>query len=226
MKTIEIKLYKFSELSEESKEKAISDYRQSSQFDHQFIYDEAYQTVKKFHEVFGTSEGYNSWLDVRTSHIDDCILELKGLRLRTYILNNFGDGIYQKKYLKHGKLTTEKPKYHRMRKVIEIKHGSNKGLFSSSYYSNIQKSKDCALTGVCYDMDILDEFYRFIENYREYPSADYQTFQDLIGYSFESLRISIKNEIEYRESDEYISEEIEANDYDNDYRFTENGKLY
>lgn len=63
MKTIEIKLYKFNELSEEAKQKAIENYR-SKGIDNQFMYDEAYATVKAFENVFqSNSRSRDSWLD-------------------------------------------------------------------------------------------------------------------------------------------------------------------
>lgn len=47
MKTIikEVKVYQFDELTEEAKQNAINKYSERQNFD--YIYDEAYQTVKK-----------------------------------------------------------------------------------------------------------------------------------------------------------------------------------
>jgi hypothetical protein len=87
MKTIEIKLYQFSELSESAKQKAIENYRNdNTNEDYSYLYGEAHESVKAFHNVFGTNEGNRSWSTCRFDHIDDNILELTGLRLRKYLI--------------------------------------------------------------------------------------------------------------------------------------------
>lgn len=94
-RTIRVKVYKFNELSNEAKQKAINEARRN--VDTSFIYDDAHETVKAFHNVFGTKEGGRSWLDANTGHIDDNIMNLKGLRLRTYVINNFWSELYKGK---------------------------------------------------------------------------------------------------------------------------------
>jgi len=219
MKTIEIQLYKFDELTEEAKQKAINEYREN--IEHDFIWSDAECTIKEFCKQFNIKTSNNSWLEPYFGNIEDCILELTGLRLQKYLINNFGDILWRKKYLKSGEVTAEKPKYHRMRKVIEIKRGLNEGKFYNQYYSNTQKeSKNCNLTGMCYDEDILKPIYNFLEDRN--PEANGTDFESLIKDCFDSLKKSIDNEIEYRESDEAIIEDLNDNDYD----FTENGKIY
>lgn len=90
------------------------------------------------------------------------------------------------------------------------------------YYSRIQKENCCILTGMCYDDDFLKPIYDFVYNFREFPSANYQTFEDLIQYCFDSLKSSIESEIEYRESREAIEEEIQENCME----FTEDGNEF
>jgi hypothetical protein len=215
MRTETIQIYKFEELSKESKEKAMEQVRKNLYLD--YIWDDAHESVKEFHNLFGTKTGYKSWLDIQTGHIDDNILELSGNRLRTYILNNYGYGLFTRKYLKHGKLRREAPKHHRMRKATEIKGGSNKGLFSVSYYSNIQKTADCVLTGVCYDNSILWPIYEFLKK------PDSRTFEELLKDCIEEIEKDIKSEIEYRQSEEGVKEEIESR---GDFEFEENGEIY
>lgn len=221
MRTIELKLYSFEELSEEAKETAIQNYRNKG-IDTSHYWNDAHKSVQEFHKVFGTTEGNRSWLEFYTGHIEDNILELKGLRLRTYLINNFGSQIFTPKYLKTGERTHNEPGRHRMRRIRKTDYDpQNKGKYYSQYYSNIQKSTDdCPFTGVCYDYDLLNPFYQFINNYRNTPSADYQTFEDLIKEAFEGLEKSLKDEDEYRYSDEGITEEILAGDYE----FTEDGE--
>src|SRR5690554_5862974 len=104
MKTIEVKLYQFAELSEEAKQQAIDDKRNS--INHDFIMEEARETLNKFCNIFSIqwdsidylNPGYNSF----KINIDDTIKELSGLRLAKYIWNNYKHDIFKGKY--YGKL--------------------------------------------------------------------------------------------------------------------------
>ena len=186
MRTIEISIYKFSELSDESKRKALDKFEPFVGF----IYDDAHETVKAFCEVFGVKEGRHNWLDFNTDYIDDNILELTGQRLRTYLINNFYSEIY-------------KPKtYYK---------GVNKKRKSKIFVNN-----DCVLTGVCYDHDMLEGIYNFIQK-----PCEHTDFKDLIGNAFHDLRKSVEDEASYRYSDEAKIEDIEANDYE----FYEDGNI-
>lgn len=117
MRTIRIKLYKFDELSKDAQKKAIDNFRNNS-VDTSFIYDDAHNTVKAFNDVFGTNTGLNSWLDCSCSNIDNNLLELKGLRLRTYIINNFWNSLFKGKYFSLWSKTEKSYKY--TRKVIQF----------------------------------------------------------------------------------------------------------
>jgi len=208
MKTIEIKLFEYSELpTEKAKEKA-RDWFNKDVANVDYIYSDAHETVKAFFKHFPGSEGRNSWLDINTNNIDDNILELTGTRLATYIYNNFGDVLFKRKYLKHGELVDVKKPHHRMMKQREITNNcSNKGKFLISYYSNIQKETSCVLTGFCYDDDLLGPIYDFLK------APDNTNFEDLLNNCFEALRKSVDDEVEYRKSREAIEEDIEANEY-------------
>ena len=185
MRTIEISIYKFSELSDESKRKALDIFEPF--VDH--IWVDVYETIQKFCEIFGVKTGSN-YFDVRTSNIDDNILELTGQRLRTYLINNFYSEIY-------------KPKtYYK---------GVNKKRKSKIFVNN-----DCVLTGVCYDHDMLEGIYNFIQK-----PCNHTNFKDLIGNAFHDLRKSVEDEASYRYSDEAKIEDIEANDYE----FYEDGNI-
>lgn len=213
MKTIEIKLYKFSELSEEAKQNAIENYRNEG-IDNQFMYDEAHETVKAFENIFpSNSRGQNSWLDA-TVNLDDNILELKGERLRKYILNNFGSTLYKPKYI--GSISTNE--YVQHKRIKSQKEANKNGKRFNGYYSAINIDNCCVLTGVCYDDDMLDAIYKFLER------KDFEGYnlEELILEGYDCLKKSLENEEEFRGSDECIEEDLEANDYD----FTEEGNIY
>lgn len=211
MKTIEINLYKFSELSEEAKENAIENEIRKG-IDTSFYWDEAHQSVKAFHDVFNTREGFNSWLDVRFGYIEDNVRELKGWRLRKYIINNFWSDIHKGKYY------SVKANHLIRHKRVKSKTLSNGNAFNA-YYSAITIERSCPFTGVCYDMDLLDPIYNLIDWKEDYSEL---TFEELMENCLDSLRASLESEDDYRNSDEAISEDLEANDYD----FTEDGDIY
>jgi hypothetical protein len=219
MKTIEIQLYKFNELNEEGKQNAINNERENVCV--QFIYDDAYNTVKAFNDVFGLSERSRSWLDFSTSKIVDSILELKGFRLQKYILNNYGSKLFKKAYLKHGELRDKEISFwHPMRKYKVINKGLSTGKFSISYYSNWKTKNSCVLTGMCYDDDMLSPIYHFLQK-RDFSNCTID-FQDLLNDCFHEMQKTIDSEVEYRNSDEAIAEELTEGEND----FTENGKMY
>ena len=211
MKTIEIKLYKFSELSEDAKEIALDDYRSGGDEDCSYFYDEAYETVKKFNSLFGINEGSRSWLDFSTSYFDDTILELKGLRLRKYIINNFSHGLYKGKYFSLWS-----------KKDVSFKHHKNGYPVLKTRYSKVMLENCCVLTGVCYDNSMLKPIYEFLDWNLRPDYNSYMDFETLIGDCFHNLNSDLESEVEYRNSDEAIIETIEANEYD----FTEEGKIY
>jgi len=209
MRTITTNIYKFNELSETAKQNAINNYRANDSSSFDYIYDDAYNTVKAFHDHFGTKEGINSWLGVRTSHLDDSLMELTGNRLRTYILNNFYNALYKPAYL--GSIDKELKK-HRM--VKSFKNYKNEPY--SFVYSNINLTNSCVLTGDCYDDSLLAPLYKFISN----PEI-HVNFEMLLNDCFESLERDIEAEIEYRTSDISIEEYL----IDNSIEFTEGGEL-
>ena len=218
MRTVRTKIYSFNELSNEAQQKAINNFRNNG-VNTDFIYDDAYNSVKAFNEVFGTREGSRSWLDVYTDHIDDNILELKGFRLQKYLWNNYYNALFKPKFL--NAIADNKILIH---PCIEVhKYDVSKGARCSSsnfYYSRIQKTNSCVLTGVCYDDDLLQPIYDFLLK-RDFSNCSI-TFYHLLNDCFESLKNSIENEVDYRNSDEAIIEDIEANDYE----FTKDGNQF
>lgn len=209
MRTIQTTVYKFTELSETAKQNAINKYRENDSSSFDYIYNDAHNTVNAFHDHFGTKEGIKSWLDVRTSHLDDSLMELKGNRLRTYILNNFYSALYKPSFLG---LIDKEVKKHRM--VKSFKNYKNE--LHSFVYSNIILTNSCVLTGVCYDNSLLEPIYKFIRN----PES-HVNFEMLLNDCFESLERDIEAEIQDRTSDMSIKEYL----IDNNIEFTEGGEL-
>ena len=214
MKTIEIKLYKFGELSEDAKEHAIEKWRETTinEGDYWFI-EEAHESFKKFADIFGIkwyeidyTENYRSSYSFQH---DDDVLSLSGSRLISYLWNNYKDYLYRGKYRN---VKSDKKLFH---KRIKSKVLSNGKLFQA-WHSAIFLDNCCPLTGVCYDDSLLKPIFDFMEN----PNNN--DFSDLLHDCINSLCHAVQSEIEYTNSDEAIIETIEANEYD----FTEDGEVY
>lgn len=214
MKTIRTKVYQFNELTEKAKEVAINWYRNSN--DDGYLYsDEIIESVKAVCELFNLKTG-REWSNIRTSHIDDNIMELKGIRLYKYIVNNYWNSLFKRKYL--GCIGDNRVIKHRMSKTnfYDMKKGAR--VNSSNFiYSNIQYDNSCTLTGVCYDMDILQPVYDFLEK----PNTS-TTFEDLMNEIESAISKTFQQNEDWVNSDEYITEQIEANEYD----FTKDGNRF
>lgn len=212
MKTISINLYEYSELSEKAKQRAINQVRNRESNDN-FFYDEAEKTVKEFEKIFPTnSKGNDSWLECNVD-IEDNIETLSGERLRKYIYNNFGKSLYKPKYV--GSLKTNDFVSHkRIKSPLEVNRAGNR---FNPYYSAINVSDSCVLTGVCYDNDMLNPLYLFLDRkgYLNY------SFSELLKLCYSSLKKSLANEEDYRNSDAGILDIINCNDF----MFDEYGKI-
>jgi len=198
MRTIEVCLYKFDELSEDAKRNALDNYN----VDTVHYWNDAHQTVKDFHNLFGTREGRDSWLDIYIEHVDSNILELSGFRLQKFLWNNFHDVLFSKKTFSLWS-----------KKDVSYKHYKDGYPVLKQRKSKVLTTSCCVLTGWCYDDDILEPIYKFLEcrNFDNSPG-----FEGLLYECLESLRKSLENEDEYNESDEAKIREIEANDYEFD----------
>lgn len=209
MKTIEIQLYKFSELSEDAKQTAINDHRNKG-CNSQFYFDEIIGSVKAVCDLFNLETG-GEWSDLRTSLIDDAILEIKGERLYKYIINNFYNSLFSPVYI--GSMD----KSINGRQFIYKVRKNYKGEPYTQIYSKLKRDNSCTLTGICYDNYILQPVYDFLLN----PDKN-TTFEDLINDIGTAISKTFSNTEDWVNSDEFIIEELEANQYE----FTEDGEMY
>lgn len=212
MRTLQTTVFKFSELSDTAKEKAISDFDP----DPDYVYTEAMASAKAFCDLFPVritnySLGLNnSYIDSRFTGDDGDIANLSGQRLATYIWNNYRYLIWKGKY--YGKLVNTNPDG----SSIEVSKDHPAGLRHVKRYSRCQiESSQCPFTGVVYDAVLLDPIHKFLK------SPDGTTFEDLLESCLSGLASSVQSEIEYRYSSEAITEDIEANEYE----FTETGEM-
>lgn len=222
MKTIEVKLYKFSELNEEAQQVAVAKNQENQ---HYFSQGENSASLKAFENMCNLrstdySYGGQTYATARTGQIDDDILQLKGKRLLSYVWNNYSE-IFSRKYLNHGELREERRNgYHRMRKTRTIESGPNAGKSSSSYYSNIQlDTLNCPFTGYYMDNEILFPMYQLWEKF----DAE-KTLEELLQECIKSWVDACENDYQHTMSEEYSREELESNGEENYY--TEDGEKY
>ena len=87
----------------------------------------------------------------------------------------------------------------------------------NNYEATIKSFIDCGETGYCMDCDIIQPIKDFIAK----PNKT-TTLHDLYDLCFDAFIKSWNADIEYQNSDEAITETIEANEYE----FTADGELY
>lgn len=184
-----INVFSFSELSDTAKEVALNKLRNLDNYGN---YDEITASWDKFIEVLPNDY---------TDYYDE-IMDLSGVRLLKYLWNNYKNVLYKGRY------------YSVKGKVKPHKRIKTSGNFQA-YHSAIQLDNCCTLTGVCYDMDILDPIYNFM------AKPDNTSFKTLINRCKRAYEKAIEDEEEYSQSDEYLEEMAEANDY----TFFESGKI-
>jgi hypothetical protein len=203
MRTVRTKVYKFDELSEEAKERAIETYRQWAEGDTPAWADENQQSMEEFAKIFPIRINRWSYGDrgegVYFEFTDDYNLEeMKGQRLATYIWNNYRDSIYKGKYYSLWS-KTEKSYEHYKEGYPVLK----------TRYSRITLEGSCPLTGYMMDNVLLDPIYDFMKK----PDPE-TNFRDLLETCFHAWIKACNDEIEYQNSDEYLIQEIQAQEWE------------
>ena len=201
MRIVETKLYTIEELSDEAKQNAFKNYTPITDY----ISSEAYETYKAFEAVFNVKERNGSIV----INVRDEVQELSGVRLQTYIWNNFKDSLF-------------KGKYYRVNANYPIKHKRvtsktfDNGNTHNAYRSAITLESCCPLTGVCYDEAILAPIYQCLTGNFKHD------YYQLISECFQSLEQYVEESIDSCYTIEYFTEEAKANEWE----FDENGNKY
>lgn len=188
MRIIEKKVYTFDELDERAKEKAREWMRDG--YDYSWT-GEVRDTLKAFESAFPVTAkdwqyGPGDYQVTARYTGDDNAEELTGLRLRTYLINNYG-------------------------RILTTAKTIRKGWQGKSRKSKCQKEDNaCPFTGVCFDESALAPIRKFIKK------PDNSTFSELLAECLDSLFADASNDWEYQLSDEAIDETILANGYEFD----------
>jgi len=205
MQVKEVTVFSFDELSEEAKEYAIG--KEREHMEHDFIWEDMRLTVEAFCNLFNVKTGNRSWLEYE-KNFDDSIAEMTGVRLMKWILNNHV--LWKRKTLKfiNGK--------HIVHPYFNAHRKDYKGEPYSIARSRIKKDNSYILTGMCYDYTVMKPIYDFIAR------PDNSDWYDLLDSCFHEAREAIEEEIEYRESDEAIIEDLN----DKDAKYTADGREF
>ena len=198
MKTIEINLYEFNELSQQAKDKV----RNCIYLGLDYLNDDIQKSFDAFCDLFDVNwrsidyqEPYRNEYKI---NVPEYAEDLKGVRLATYLYNNYLKNLYKGKFFSTNGYYID-GKYHYKFK-----------------YSNWYKEISCPFSGCCYDEFLLDAIIKFCDK----PN-DNDTFESLIDECIMDLCKAVQAEIEYRLTDEAIKEDCEANQY----FFTESGEI-
>lgn len=223
MKSINVDVFTFDELSDEVKAKLVEENRYEFQGDAVYMdwKDMWAPTIKKFEELFNVDLGIDSRYGWRyrvtfneeyffdngeVSDFPDCngqysirMDELSGEKLRNYIDTQFSSCMKRKTFF-----------------------GKNYG---KRRISRIFKEWDnCPLTGCCSDISILEPIAEYL-NHKQgdygWKKADgtinkswkYYTFKDLMEACADSIIKAIEGSEDYYESDEYVLDELSNRSY-------------
>lgn len=186
MRTIRTKVYKFDELSEQAKQTAIEKIRDKYTYEYDYPWqEEGIESLKEFcHQLDLELYAWEYSTDA-WADVRDSKIEDSILALSGNRLRTYLVNNYD--YLLH------------KRKVYESK--------SKKRVSRIKWIEtDCPLTGYCFDCDILNVLMGFIKK------PDNKDFQDLIRDCVGAWSRAVRSECEYFGSDDYVREEIQANE--------------
>lgn len=203
-----ISLYTFNELSDVAKAKAIENYREYKSGD-QFDFSEYKESLREFCddlcvEVRGWSYGLDG-CDVRyeINHSSD-VEDLSGVRAYKWIINNVNAFNMRRRV------------YREYREVNN--HGFKQRASFVKWASGVfNASDDCPYTGVCCDESLLKPFRDFLKK------PDNRTIAELIREAIDGYCSDMLEDLEFRESDEYLRDDLENSDTP---EFFENGAIY
>jgi len=192
MKTKTISIYEFSELSQEAKEHAIEQYREGNT--EIFWASEILESLKGLFENcsgvklkdYSLGE-YNSW--IRVDFTNEEVENLSGKRAMAWIENNLLCNI-------------------RIPENSFALNGTRRKLAQYGQYYRAGMIKSCPFTGYWADDDFLESLLKDIKE-----GCDLKTAFEGLATEYQKI---INNEIEYQNSEEYIAEHMDANNYEFD----------
>ena len=200
MKELKATLYKFSELSEEAQQKVIDRERDDIQEMGIDAWASEYESsLQEFSTLFGINVrnwevdpcSYNYQFSFKEDIYERDASDVKGKYLARF-MRDIHRHVYKGKYFSTGGHYDENGNYHykqRHSKVLFVDH-------------------DCPLTGYCGDNFILHPVYEW------FKKPDYnKSLYDLVDECLDSFFKEWRDDMESCGTDEYVREEIEANEH-------------
>lgn len=186
MQTLTIETYRFSELDKDVQLQVL-DRMSESRSNQYYDIGDAIDSLNSFCDAFNVKvqNVYGSYR-VITSNIEDNVLELEGLRLRTYIINNYHSYLYSPRY-----------------------NGMNRRR------SRMFLEPSCP-TGYCMDYALLEPIRQFITadgaTWTKSRTLRCTDFRDLLRESVDQFERCVNDDYEYQCSHEAILESCELDD--------------
>jgi hypothetical protein len=210
MKTKTITIYSVSELSEQAKENAHSNWLDG--FSYPWEADNR-SVLDKFTDIFPVSRiqfeyggGGQDYIGFNFTE-NEAIMELSGQRLATYIWNNYRNRLFKGKY--HS-VNSNVPVHHNRVTYTTLRNGNTHNAYGSAIFLD----NCCPLTGYCIDDNMLKPIYDFLDK------PDDTTFLELMDKCLHAWLKACSDDYEGCQSMEYFIDECEANDYE----FAEDGE--
>lgn len=202
MRVEHVVYFRLHELPEEVQEKAHENYLNQG---HEIAWaDENRQSMEEFCKVFPVDA--KDWQyglcqlyvtpRMRYSEYADEVWDMTGLRLRTWLLNNFDGVLWKGKYFS---LTTNTSPYR----------------YVHRYSKAIIERASCPFTGYCMDDNLMDPIHKFIEK------PDSRTLEDLLSECLWTWIHACQSEVEHQNSFEYFKDAAEINEWE----FDQHGKM-
>ena len=195
-------VYRFDELSDEAKEKALDDFRYNNVFAWQ---DEIIDTIKAIAKAMNCRASWYSYdgiaYDVSfDSNAEEDIENLKGKRAYAYIFNNF---LFPNRSMKT----------YWLNHMIHCDGRKNWSRKSKLFFG----WDDCPFTGYCADCCFIEAWREWVKDFNKNS-----TVGDFILMVANRLGDEWTSDNEYQMSDEYIKEMFDINDYE----FLEDGTVF
>lgn len=201
-----IQTFTIDELSPEARKSALKWLAKIIHYD--YVISDAHKSFEVFAEKLNIKryeiDYVNGYFTLNNTK-DNNFHNLTGIRAAKYIWNNFSGMIYKPRYYS---VRDHKPYIH---KRVTSRVLSN-GKYFCSYHSAIQLEETCALTGVCYDMSLVEPFKLFMDkpDGRSIHDLIYECVRNLVKDTESEItdRLSESGLIDFSECQEYVYDEF------------------
>ena len=207
METIKLNVYKFNELNDEAKNQAINEVFKDGLLMFESHSDDLINSIDELCALLNIKTGRTYDFIIKEADF----LDLEGLRLYKYLVNNFYSNLFKPKFL------TVLNKHVKTNAFIFRNTKNYKGEPRAFLYSKTFVSNDAVLTGVWSDCEILQPIYEFLKD-PEKNYSGYDLLKDIENAIEQSFRQIEENEYNEELRAEFIQE--------NDFNFLLNGKIF